>query len=67
VCTFAGPGRPSPAAGWAWRGITDAVRAFVASSPTHVHVARPADVAEVIAYLTSDAAALITVNVITLR
>jgi len=32
-----------------------------------IHVAAPAEVAEVIAYLTSDAAALITANVITLR
>jgi 3-oxoacyl-[acyl-carrier protein] reductase len=49
--------------GW----VTDAVRSFVDASPTHVHVATPAEVAEVIAYLTSDAAALITANVITLR
>jgi 3-oxoacyl-[acyl-carrier protein] reductase len=49
--------------GW----VTGAVRAFVASSQTHVHVASPAEVAEVIAYLASDAAALITANVITLR
>jgi len=31
------------------------------------HVAAPEEVAEVIAYLASDAAALITANVITLR
>ncbi len=49
--------------GW----VTDAVREFVDSSLTHVHVASPAQVAEVIAYLASDAAALITANVITLR
>jgi 3-oxoacyl-[acyl-carrier protein] reductase len=49
--------------GW----VTDAVRDFVTTSPTHVHVASPAEVAEVIAYLASDAAALITANVITLR
>jgi 3-oxoacyl-[acyl-carrier protein] reductase len=49
--------------GW----VTDAVRSFVDSSPTHVHVATPAEVAGVIAYLASDAAALITANVITLR
>jgi 3-oxoacyl-[acyl-carrier protein] reductase len=49
--------------GW----VTDSVRAAVAESPSHVHVATPADVAEVIAYLASDAAALITGNVITLR
>ncbi|GAA3346702.1 3-oxoacyl-[acyl-carrier-protein] reductase [Amorphoplanes nipponensis] len=49
--------------GW----VTGAVRHFVARSPTHVHVATPAQVAEVIAYLASDAAALITGNVLTLR
>jgi 3-oxoacyl-[acyl-carrier protein] reductase len=49
--------------GW----VTDAVRRLVDSSPTHVHVATPAEVAGVIAYLASDAAALITANVITLR
>jgi 3-oxoacyl-[acyl-carrier protein] reductase len=43
------------------------VREFVDSSPTHFHVASPAEVAAVIAYLASDAAALITANVITLR
>ncbi|MBV9205398.1 MAG: SDR family oxidoreductase [Actinobacteria bacterium] len=49
--------------GW----VTDAVREAVAASPALIHVARPAEVAEVIAYLASDAAALITANVITLR
>jgi 3-oxoacyl-[acyl-carrier protein] reductase len=49
--------------GW----VTDAVREFVRSSQSHMHVASPAQVAEVIAYLVSDAAALITANVITLR
>jgi 3-oxoacyl-[acyl-carrier protein] reductase len=49
--------------GW----VTDAVREHVAAAPTLVHVASPDDVAEVIAYLASDAAALITANVITLR
>ena len=49
--------------GW----VTDAVREFVAGSLTHVHVANPAEVAEVIAYLASDEARLITANVITLR
>ncbi len=49
--------------GW----VTDPVREFVASSQTHIHVASPAQVADVIAYLASDAAALITGNVITLR
>jgi 3-oxoacyl-[acyl-carrier protein] reductase len=49
--------------GW----VTDAVREFVDSSPTHFHVASPAQVAEVIAYLASDAAGLITGNTISLR
>ncbi len=49
--------------GW----VTDAVRDTVAASATLVHVAEPAEVAEVIAYLASGAAALITGNVIALR
>jgi 3-oxoacyl-[acyl-carrier protein] reductase len=49
--------------GW----VTDAVRQAVIESPTLIHIATPAEVAEVIAYLASDAAALITANVITLR
>jgi 3-oxoacyl-[acyl-carrier protein] reductase len=49
--------------GW----VTDAVRDLVAASRTLFHIARPDEVAEVIAYLASDAAALVTGNVITLR
>jgi DNA helicase IV/NAD(P)-dependent dehydrogenase (short-subunit alcohol dehydrogenase family) len=49
--------------GW----VTDAVRDQVAASRTLFHIAAPGEVAEVIAYLASDAAALITGNVITLR
>jgi 3-oxoacyl-[acyl-carrier protein] reductase len=49
--------------GW----VNDAVRKVVADSPTMFHVAAPAEVAEVIAYLASDSAALITANVIVLR
>jgi 3-oxoacyl-[acyl-carrier protein] reductase len=49
--------------GW----VTDAVREQVAASATLIHVASPDEVAAVIAYLTSEAAALITANVITLR
>jgi 3-oxoacyl-[acyl-carrier protein] reductase len=49
--------------GW----VTDAVRENVASSSTLIHIAGPAQVADVIAYLASDAAALITANVLTLR
>jgi 3-oxoacyl-[acyl-carrier protein] reductase len=37
----------------------------VAASPSHIHIASPEQVAEVIAYLASDAASLITANVIT--
>ena len=49
--------------GW----ITDAVRREVAARRELIHIASPAQVADVIAYLASDAAALITANVITLR
>jgi 3-oxoacyl-[acyl-carrier protein] reductase len=49
--------------GW----VNDGVRKLVADSPTMFHVAAPEEVAEVIAYLASDAAALITANVIILR
>ncbi len=49
--------------GW----VTDAVRDHVEGRPELIHIATPEEVAEVIAYLASDAAALITANVITLR
>ena len=49
--------------GW----VTAAVREHVAANPSLIHIASPGEVAEVIAYLASDAAALITANVITLR
>lgn len=49
--------------GW----VTDAVREHVAARLELIDIAAPAEVAEVIAYLASDAAALITANVITLR
>ena len=49
--------------GW----VTGKVREAVAASPALIRVAEPAEVAEIIAYLASDAAALITANIITLR
>lgn len=49
--------------GW----VTDEVRAFVASSREHVHVATPAEVADVVAWLCSDEAALVTANRVVLR
>ena len=49
--------------GW----VTENVREFVADSPDLFHVARPEDVAEVIAFLCSDEAGLITANVVHLR
>ncbi|TDC72980.1 SDR family NAD(P)-dependent oxidoreductase [Streptomyces hainanensis] len=49
--------------GW----ITDEVRAFVATSTTHFHVADPAEVARTIAFLVSPEAHLVTGNVLTLR
>jgi 3-oxoacyl-[acyl-carrier protein] reductase len=49
--------------GW----VTDDVRRFVAASTDHVHVASPEDVAEVIAWLCTDSARLVTGNVIRLR
>ena len=49
--------------GW----VTDDVRAFVRSSPEHTHVAAPEEVAEVIAWLCTDAARLVTGNVVRLR
>jgi 3-oxoacyl-[acyl-carrier protein] reductase len=49
--------------GW----VTGAVREHVAASPGLIHVAAPGEVAEVIAWLASDAAALVTGNVLTLR
>jgi 3-oxoacyl-[acyl-carrier protein] reductase len=49
--------------GW----VTDAVREFVARSHDHVHVSAPEEVAEVVAWLCTDAARLVTGNLIRLR
>jgi 3-oxoacyl-[acyl-carrier protein] reductase len=49
--------------GWITPGVED----FVATSQLHFHIARPEEVAEVIAFLASDHARLITANVIQLR
>jgi 3-oxoacyl-[acyl-carrier protein] reductase len=49
--------------GW----INDAVRAFVDSSTDHVHIAEPGEVAEVVGWLCTDAARLVTGNIIRLR
>ena len=49
--------------GW----VTEEVRRFVDDSGDHFHVARPEEVAEVVAWLASDAARLVTANVIRLR
>jgi 3-oxoacyl-[acyl-carrier protein] reductase len=49
--------------GW----VTDAVRGFVDGSAEHVRVAEPAEVAETITWLCSDAARLVTGSLIRLR
>jgi 3-oxoacyl-[acyl-carrier protein] reductase len=49
--------------GW----ITDDIRTFVEASTDHVHIAEPADVAEVIGWLCTNAARLVTGNIIRLR
>lgn len=54
---------PVTDSGW----VNDTVREFVASSPDHFHVAEPDDVAEVIAWLCSDGARMVTGNVIRMR
>ena len=54
---------PVTDSGW----VTEAVRDAVRDSGTLFHIARPDEVAAVIAYLATDAAGLITGNTITLR
>lgn len=49
--------------GW----VTDEVRRFVATSPDHVHVATADEVAEVVAWLCTDAARLVTGTLLRLR
>jgi 3-oxoacyl-[acyl-carrier protein] reductase len=49
--------------GW----VTQGVRDFVAGSLDHVHVAQPEEVAEVVSWLCSDAARLVTANRLVLR
>ena len=49
--------------GW----VTEDVRRHVDERPDLIHIATPGDVAEVIAYLVSDRARLITANRIHLR
>jgi 3-oxoacyl-[acyl-carrier protein] reductase len=49
--------------GW----VTDEVRRFVATSPEHHHVAEPREVAEVVAWLCSDAARLVSGSLIRMR
>ena len=49
--------------GW----VTDAIRDFVAASPDHQHVAAPAEVAGVIAWLCTPAADLVTGSLVRLR
>jgi 3-oxoacyl-[acyl-carrier protein] reductase len=49
--------------GW----VTDQVRATVASSSEHFHIAQPEDVAEVIAFLASDHARLISGSIVRMR
>jgi 3-oxoacyl-[acyl-carrier protein] reductase len=49
--------------GW----VTDAIRELVKASATLIHIVQPEEVAEVIAFLSSDHARLITANVVHLR
>jgi 3-oxoacyl-[acyl-carrier protein] reductase len=54
---------PITDSGW----VNDAVRQFAATSADHFHVAEPAEVAEVIAWLCTDSARMVTGNLIRMR
>lgn len=54
---------PITDSGW----VNDAVREFAATSADHLHVAEPDEVAGVIAWLCSDAARMVTGNIIRMR
>jgi 3-oxoacyl-[acyl-carrier protein] reductase len=54
---------PITDSGW----VNDALREFAATSRDHIHVAEPADVAAVIAWLCTDEAQMVTGNVIQMR
>lgn len=54
---------PITDSGW----VNDSVRHFAATSSDHFHVAEPSEVADVIAWLCTDAARMVTGNVIRMR